>query len=377
MKYVTNAIRFTQNGRVFYTAAIPARVLVNIAEVDTWQQGVPDEDTGYQRAPSEARKRAIGRYVMEKDSIMPVGGLLNSRPKIAEGNQAYGTMMSFEKTSGDSSIDFGELTIPESAQPLYIVDMQHRLGGFEWAMEQPGYETLGDFPLVVTIADGLTKLEEIDQFDLINTTQKKVRTDLARRLKAIQAKDLDHREQLEISGKLWEAKGANVVDLLNSTEGVWYQRILPPNRSKAEMPTAIARETSFVESLKSILTQPYFTMQSDEHCAELIARYWEAIRRVFPEAFENPEEYVIQKSPGIFALNSIATYVFEMARHKGGVTVDAIYEVVKPLGEIDEDSGSVFWRGDNEDGAAQYGSQKGFKILMLKLRKLLPSLRLE
>lgn len=372
--YKTQAIQFKQNNRVFYVAAIPARDLVAMTRVDVWQQGV--EDPGYQRAPSESRKRDIGRYIMRDDAIMPVGGLLNSRPNQEGGIELYGTMMRFEKTSGDGSIAFGDLTIPDSARPLYIVDMQHRLGGFEWAMQQPGGEAIGDFPLVVTIADGLTKLEEIDQFDLINTTQKKVRTDLARRLKSIQAKDLDHREELEISGKLWEAKGANVVDHLNTTEGVWYQRILPPNKSKRDMPTSVARETSFVESLKPILVQPYFTMQSDEHCAELIARYWEAIRRVFPEAFNNPDEYVIQKSPGIFSLNSIATYVFEMARHRGDVTVDTIYEVIKPMGEI-EDMGSEFWRGDNEDGAAQYGSQKGFKILMLKLRKHIPSLKLE
>lgn len=372
--YKTQAIQFNQNGRIFYVVALPARILVEMTKVDVWQQG--EEDPGYQRAPSESRKREIGRYVMRNDAIMPAGGLLNSRPKKITEGQTYGKMFQFTEMSRQEKVAFGELTIPDNARPLYIVDMQHRLGGFEWAMQQPGYEEVGEMPLVVTIADGLTKLEEIDQFDIINTTQKKVRTDLARRLKSIQAQDLDHRDQLEVSGKLWEAKGANIVDILNTTEGVWFHRILPPNKTKSEMPTMIARETSFVESLKPILIQPYFTLQRDEHCAELILRYWEAIRRVFPEAFDNPEDYVIQKSPGIFSLHSIATYVFEIAKHRGDVSVDTIYDVIKNLSDID-DSGSEFWRADNDDGAAQYGSQKGFKILMLKLRKFLPSLRLD
>ena len=372
--YTTHAIQFKQNGRVFYVAAIPANILVKITKVDVWQQG--DEDPGYQRAPSDTRKRQIGRYIMERNAIMPAGGLLNARSNGDAEGSSYGSILRFEEISRQDGVIVGMLTITEESLPLFIVDMQHRLGGFEYAMQQPGYELIGEMPLVVTIADGLTKLEEIDQFDLINTTQKKVRTDLARQLKAIQAKDLDHREYLEVTGKLWEAKGANIVDYMNNTEGVWYHRILPPNKTKKEMPTIIARETSFVESLKPIITQPYFTMQEDNHCAQLISRYWEAIRRVFPEAFEYPVDYVIQKSPGLFSLHSIAPYVFEIVRHRGSVTTEAIYEVVKGLGDI-EDSGSEYWRSDNEDGAAQYGSQKGFKILMLKLKKLLPELKLD
>ncbi len=372
--FTTNAIQFKQNGRIFYVAAIPARILVGITKVDVWQQG--EEDPGYQRAPQDSRKREIGKYLMDENAIMPAGGLLNSRARGESDSNAYGKTLKFHETGRTGDVAIGELTIPDNAEPLYIVDMQHRLGGFEWVMQQPGYAKVGEMPLVVTIADGLAKLEEIDQFDLINTTQKKVRTDLARRLKSIQAKDLDHREQLELSGKLWEAKGANVVDLLNSKEGVWFHRILPPNKPKSEMPTAVARETSFVESLKPILVQPYFTMQSDEKCAELIADYWEAVRRVFPEAFTSPDEYVIQKSPGIFALHSIAMFVFEIAKSKGIVNADTIYNVIKPIGEVDE-AGSEFWRSDNEDGAAQYGSQKGFKILMLKLRKFIPELHLD
>ena len=334
--FSTPAIQFKQNNRVFYVAAIPARTLVSITKVDVWQQG--EENPGYQRAPQETRKREIGRYLMGENAIMPAGGLLNSRAPGNSSGVSYGKTLQFKETTRIGGVAIGELTIPDNAVPLYIVDMQHRLGGFDWAMQQPGYAKLGEMPLVVTIADGLAKLEEIDQFDLINTTQKKVRTDLARRLKSIQAKDLDHRDQLELSGKLWEAKGANVVDILNSSKGVWYQRILPPNKSKSEMPTMVARETSFVESLKPILVQPFFTMQSDEKCAQLIGDYWEAISRVFPEAFKSPENYVIQKSPGIVSLNSIATFVFEIAKSKGSINVDNINEVIKLLREIDNDS---------------------------------------
>jgi DGQHR domain-containing protein len=365
-----NAIQIKQNNRVFYIAALLAGDLVRITKVDIWQQG--EEDPGYQRAPSETRMRNIGRYVMSHNAIMPVGGLLNARINVKNESNSFGTMLSFNEQSSNGDIKFGELTIPDEANPLYIVDMQHRLGGFQWALSQPGGEILKNFPLVVTIADGLTKLEEIDQFDLINTTQKKVRTDLARRLKSIQAQDLDHHEQLEATGKLWEAKGALVADWLNTHSGVWYGKIIPPNKSKSEMPFAVMRETSFVESLKPILITPYFAMRSEEHAANLIDRYWEAIRNVFPEAFESPDDYVIQKTPGVFSLHSIANFVFEVAKQKGEISTEKIQEIISPMQKIE--GGSFFWKSENDNGASQYGSQKGFKLLTIRLRKLLPGL---
>jgi hypothetical protein len=239
-------------------------------------------------------------------------------------------------------------------------------------MQEEGGEHLADFPLVVTIADGLSKMEEVDQFDLINTTQKKVDTALARRLKTIQAKDLDHRLAFDEQGKLWEAKGPVIADRLNRSPGVWKGRILPPNKTKPQQPTMVIREASFVTSLKPVLQTPYFVRQSEEHAAELVGRYWEAIRRAFPEAFVNPEAYVIQKTPGVFALHELAPEVFELARDQGEISVDGIHEIVRHLSEVD--GGSSYWEAGNEEGAAIYGSMKGFRILASHLRQLLPEI---
>jgi DGQHR domain-containing protein len=363
--YQTKAIRFVQNQRVFYSAVIPAGELVKLADVDVWN---PDDPTqGYQRAPSDIRKREIGRYAMQPDAIMPIGGLLNSRLKDPDGT--YGSTLKFEEEYESGGISFGVLIIPDSAVPLWIVDMQHRLGGYEWAIEEEGGNHLANFPLAVTIADGLSKLEEVDQFDLINTTQKKVRTDLARRLKSIQIEDLDHYQALDRRGKLWEAKGPLIAQKLNTQSGAWNGRILPPNKSKVEQPTMVVRETSFVTSLKPILQTAYFVMRSEEHAAEMINRYWDCIRKLWPEAFTDPSAYVIQKSPGVFSLHKIAPLVFELVRDRGEVTVENMYETVKLLGKV---GGSKYWEANNPDGAARFGSMKGFDFLASELGKYLP-----
>jgi len=95
------------------------------------------------------------------------------------------------------------------------------------------------------------------------------------------------------------------------------------------------------------------------------------LRRVFPEPFENPADHIIQKTPGVFSLHKIAPEVFEIAREKGEITEDALFDILKNLRDIDD--GSYFWNRENEDGAAQYGSMKGFSILASILRQNLPT----
>jgi DGQHR domain-containing protein len=340
-----------------------------MTKVDAWDPKNPM--SGYQRVPSESRKREIGSYAMKPDSIMPVGGLLNARDTAESDGGNYGSKLKFEEEYKDGDISTGILTIPDKALPLYIVDMQHRIGGYEWAIDQDGGERLEKFPLVATIADGLSKMEEVDQFDIINTTQRKVRTDLARRLKSIQVTDVDHMLALDKRGKLWEAKGPVIAEKLNTAKGPWSGKILPPNKSKVDQPTMVVRETSFVTSLKPILQTPYFIRQAEEAAAELINRYWTAIQKVWPEAFDNPDSYVIQKSPGVFSLHELAPEVFEMVRDQGDITVNNIYKIVKSMSEI---GGSEYWEVTNSDGAAGYGNMKGFRFLASDLRQFLPKI---
>jgi hypothetical protein len=90
-----------------------------------------------------------------------------------------------------------------------------------------------------------------------------------------------------------------------------------------------------------------------------------------PEAFKNPDRYVIQKTPGIFSLHSIFPLVFELARQRSkNVDVDSFIEVLRPM--LDTDDGAEYWERDNDDGASQYGSMKGFRILANHLESSLP-----
>jgi DGQHR domain-containing protein len=363
------AIRFEQNARVFYTTVLPAREWLSRGEVDHWSDDLPEDETGYQRLPTAGRLREVAAYLEGENAIMPLGGLINARSP--EG-PAYGEVLRFEPDrTGDqgNGIQSGWLTIPDAALPLYIVDMQHRLGGVARAIED-GRDDLADYPLVATIADGLSKLEEIEQFELINTTQKKVRTDLARRLMTIQSKDAGRRLEFERRGRLWEARGPLVAAWLNKKGVAWAEKILPPNKSKRDMPKAIVPETSFVTSLKPILQAPLFQHMPEDQVASLIDRYWQAIMETFPEAFVTPPEYVIQKTPGVFALHQLAPGVVELVRASNKeLSIRNFRHTIEPWAY----RGSEFW-SVNEDGAARFGSMKGFSQLAAELRADLPKL---
>jgi DGQHR domain-containing protein len=360
------ALRVKQNGRVFYLTAVPAAELLAVTAVDVWHI----DEEGYQRAPSQQRKNQIANYLSGEDSVLPLGGLLNARPE-NEAESAYGSVLKFElQDQVSEEIDIGTLALPDADHPLWVVDMQHRLGGLETAIARG--DDLRDFPVVVTIADGLSKVEEVEQFELINTTQKKVRTDLARRLLAIRARDSEQRVILEEHGKLWEAKGPVIVDWLNRHCSVWQDRIQEPNSSKKDRPKAIAKEASFVTSLKPVLKTPLLSRVSAEKVGELLGIYWELLGELWPEAFNSPTEHVIQRTPGYFSLHEVAPDIFELARQSSsGLRREGLRDAIKPLSQIDTD----FWHKD--DGmAAQFGSMKGFAILAGELRAFLPEIDL-
>jgi DGQHR domain-containing protein len=354
-------IRITQSGTTLYLTSMRAGDLVaGMTRVDAWS---PTNKSGYQRMPTEARFNKIARYVMGKDggrAILPQAVVLNFR-------------------SGDAKLRFtasanhnaGTLHIGGD-QILWEVDGQHRLGGLRRALEEN--QALADYMIPVVIVEGLSRLDEALLFFVINTTQKKVATDLAQRLLEQQMGDKDLRFQIITSGKDWIPKGVKVVDaMLSTTDHPWHGKIGIPG---PKIGGALTKQVSFVTSLKPILTTPPYTSVPPEDMAQILIRYWQALDEIYPEAFATPDEHVIQKTTGIFPLHSIAPEIFDMVRTRHGkITKEGLIEVLKDLDRNlsrDFDAGSTFWH--NEDGeAAKYLGQKGFRMLTDILREALPA----
>lgn len=354
----TQALRFTQNKRAMYLTFLPVRTLLGITKVDMWDPGTPITDDpkellkqGYQRETIRAHFTKVGRYVAkETDALLPTSVLLNAR-----GN------LSFDEARGT-------LTIPEQALPLWIVDGQHRLAGLRYAVDELQQDQVGDFLVPVTIVEDMGKLDEIRHFYIINSTQKRVRTDLADRLlRAIAATDIRVKTHLMRSRRDWKLRAIKICDLLNEwKDSPWEGRIRKPNAPR--IGNAVISQVSFCTSLKPVIISDTMSGYSDSELARVLNAFWEAIRSLMPEVFQSPQDFVIQKTPGVYPLHMVAPKVLRKCRDEDNFSDDRIAQIMGA--DSDRFSDPDFWRSGG-DGAALYTGMGAFNQLANEIEERL------
>ena len=360
-----DALRIKQGSTTLYLTYLRARDFMDgLTDVDAWS---PTNKQGYQRMPVQSRFRKIARYVTGKDGnprpVLPQAVVLNARAEDSKKLRFTG--------AGENGV--GTLEIPEGVK-LWEVDGQHRLGGLRYAVGENA--EFGDFPIPIVITEGLPRLDEAVLFFVVNTTQKRVATDLAQRLIEQQMGDASLRLQIVAEGKDWIPKATRIVDIMVNTPGnPWHAKIGIPG---TQLSGILMKQVSFVTSLKPVLNGGLYGSVPPEDVAQLLIRYWQALQEIYPEAFENPDEHVIQNTVGVFPLHILAPTVFDMVRSKNGrITKDAIAEVIKELAQNlskDYDQGSTFWH--SKDGeAGKYAGAKGFRLLAEILKEHMPELK--
>lgn len=338
--------RLSQDARDLYVGAMRAGDLIRFGRVAEWKENDGD---GYQRAPEVPRMNKIATFLKnESVPLLPTSILLSHR----------GTPLpKREINDGVVAIDIADHEV------LWIVDGQHRVGGLQIAIDKHGLERFRNFQLPVVLVEFDDVTEEAHQFQLINENMKKVNTQLARRLLAMHLEKggAAARNQIRATRRLWEADSVEVIRALTrDPKSMWHGRIQPPNEKKSS--EHIVRELSFSTSLRPILTDDVARDLGVERLTTYLRNYWEAWRRVIPDAFESPEDYVIQKTPGIFSLHLVAKYVLKLfhLRRVADPSVEDIRVVLEDAGEAAD---ADYWRSGNQVGAAMAGSMSGFKLL--------------
>lgn len=342
-------------GRSIYSTTLRVKDLIEVRDfkIDFWRKEKKlDVKQGYQRIPTRPRLLKIVKFIEEeKNPIFPTTILLGSREKLK-----------FKSQDGES----GLLKIN---RPLWIIDGQHRILGLRLAMEKGFYEWK-EKELPVIILDNFTKPEETIQFYILNTTQKRVPTDLAQRL--IRKISYEKVSPIAFSAsEEWRIKGLQIVDLLNETceeNNVWFERIRLPNTERKKH--HIINQNSFLTSLKPLLSQG--ALQGKEKpsgiCYKIIRNYWFAIKAIIPEAFASPREYVIQKTPGVFSFHDLANRIMLGTND----FTEAYFKKILGKILIDDYGSEVYWRSRG-DGAAIFNSMKGFKVLANLMAGNLPA----
>lgn len=356
------------------TGSLPVRVLLE-------RYKIPYRDalrkTGYQRKPQETRVNRFAAELKKKRVDVPTSILINIR-----GQKARECL---RKDGGQLYLDLNNNNRDEF--PIYIVDGQHRVLAFERLCEDD-LERWGKYQLQFVLMLGAQEDEEVNQFYVVNTTAKSVRTDLALDLLKQRA-EADGRVMEEVieRGQDWKVEGQAIVEELFRSSPVWRGKIRLANADKGD---TIIPAASFVSSLKPLLiSSPFCATLSRVQRVKLLDAYWQGIREALREPFDgNPNEYALQKGIGVTAMHDLLVNVVEHVRSAGESVFDerAYFRVMEPiLAGLDGDntagenvSGADFWLTAPLGGAAgSYSSSAGKRVLLAKLRSALPALEVE
>ena len=296
-------IRIQQRGVTVYVGRMTAAELLEHAYVHEWNPAIgwnlADPAQGYQRQPIRDHYRGIAEFLKrEGDPLMPTAALLSARESEL-GKLPY-------RAIKRGSV-FGHLRLPEGRQ-LVIVVYQHRWHGLEYAINTMGIGSLGEFAIPVIVLADASRFEEMRQFYLVNSKQRRVDTDLALTLMHAMSSAQTDEQMFNLvgPGSRYKIRGTRIlVSILQRGSGPWHDRVQEPN-----MPTDPARTASmksFVDSLRPLISNrsPIHRLNDDDFVKVLLV-YWEGILEAMPQAAANPRGFAVQKSVGLFVLHRVA-----------------------------------------------------------------------
>ena len=165
--------------------------------------------------------------------------------------------------------------------------------------------------------------------------------------------------------------------------------------ANADKEDTTINSSGFVVSLKSLVLSPYFSALSTEQQVRILDAYWTAVREVCREPFEgDPDEgttindYALLKGVGVTVMHELLLTVLEHVRSSGESVFErsAYRKFVEPVlmalgGENQAGEpvhGCDFWLTAPRGGCAgSYSSSAGKRVLIAKLRNLMPTMEIE
>ena len=236
-----------QRGRKIVVGIIRAIDLIRFHEIDEWKPGKRIEEQGCQRPPVKAHYRKIGRKLKNNNATLPTSITLSANENIGEKENRN----SIKVAVINKEIGLVRIDIPEG-HLLKIIDGQHRSLALDYTIhdlmknDRIGKIELENFQLPFVIIFAHDRVDEINLFYEINSTPKKVPTDLALQL----LNEMNNNSDVRLSkSERWKLVALNVAMELNKNpNSVWYQNI-----SEGQRKDEIASSTSFVSSLAPLL----------------------------------------------------------------------------------------------------------------------------
>lgn len=325
---------------------------------------------GYQREPQIVRIKKLVSDLREGKVDLPTAILVNIR----------GVEWEDCINSSDNRLFLNIEFLVENDKKLYVVDGQHRVRAIEILVNEDP-ENWSDFQVPFVAMVGANEKQEMEQFFIVNSTAKSVRTDLALDLLRQRAlNDPRVMDSLIKRGERWKIEAQGIAQQLELMSPVWKGKIKFPNEDKYN---TIIGSAAFVSSLKPVVDFRLFKLLSESDKIKILDCYWKAIRNVMRPAFDDdPTDYAIQKGIGVYAMHMIFPSVVELVQNRKGDLLDVqnyedvMEEILNSLEGENADgnvvSGAEFWESGVTGAAGSYSSSAGKKVLIAKLEANLP-----
>lgn len=367
---VIPVLRFTQKGLPLFIGKIRPAELLILSSVNQWNE---DKLDGYQRERIRDKNREIKEFLKNCDlPIVP--------PIIASIKQS-----SFIPMMEDS----GNIEIPILPGNIALIDGQQRTGGFselfyeirseiKKSTEQQEnvialFHEFLKFEIPILFIDPLLIIKKLREkntlsnikpidierafFFIINKTQKPVSSSLNDELAYLII-------STGITGipilnkKKWRAELVPVVNELNREGSPLYKLINLGGSNGLQRPIPL---TSFVSSLKPLYDNSVFKNYSQNEKVQYLKVYWEAVKKVFPEAFKQSKQYLLTKTIGMYPMNSLSADILVkiLEDGKNPLSQEDVYSYVVLLKDID-------WSVDTSKFAyfiGKKGTNQGYKLL--------------
>ena len=337
-------IKFVQKEIKMYIGKMKVNDILRLYELDKFKE---EELEGYQREQYEERTSELVEY-LEKCPLAVMPALLVSLRNTC-----------FISQNGD----FGTLKIPRRKGSLWIIDGQHRVGGFSKirdkfifskSIDPSLFSDLMDYEFPIVFIDSTAAAEEVQRkatqkmdgfssediertiFFIVNKTQKGISPSLKDALLyRIKTSGIQGLSLIEKEG--WRIIGAEIGIALNCKEGSPLKdKINVSGKRETGKPIQL---NSFVSSLAMLFRDKDFSNLdiNDKLC--FLEAYWSSLKDLLPEAFDvrTEKEYMLLKALGVYSIHWLARDIFQSTAKQGleFKRVEVLKEKLTPIKSFD------------------------------------------
>jgi len=359
-------IRLAQKEIDMYIGKMSSKDLLELCNIDRFRE---EELAGYQREKYKERTSELTEYLVK----CPVAMMPSVFVSLREAE--------FKPLNGD----FGVLEIPRKRGSVWIIDGQHRIGGFEEIrsrfifaqnpihVDPETFLELMNYELPVVFIDSnaaarkAVKLqgpeckssitaEDLERvmFFIVNKTQKGISPSLKDALLyRINLGGIDGLPALKKES--WRIHAAFIgIMLSRDTHPPLADRINISGKRGQGKPIML---NSFVSSLLTLFRDKDFSGLSDKERLRFVKAYWNVLGKMFPEAFDSKmsRDYMLLKAIGVYSLNWLAHDVF-----RNCVTDGLDYGDVATLEKLLEPLKLFDWRTQTSP-LSKLGGMKGVR----------------